>query len=83
MARKNESKQESFRRLATNRTNAVLDRLRILGHCSNPQLYEYSQEDVKKMFRAIEAEVRTLKQNSPIPVMQTSSCRFYRQKLAP
>lgn len=61
MARKNESKQEAFRRLATHRTNAVLDRLRILGHCSNPQLYEYSQEDVKKMFRAIEAEVRTTK----------------------
>lgn len=61
MARKNESKKEAFRRLATHRTNAVLDRLRILGHCSNPQLYEYTHEDIKKMFRAIEAEVRTTK----------------------
>lgn len=61
MARKNESKKEAFRRLATHRTNAVLSRLCILGHCSNPQLYEYTQEDVRKMFRAIEAEVRATK----------------------
>lgn len=54
-----ESKQERFRRLATQRTNAVLHRLQILGHCANPQLYDYSQEDVKKIFRAIESEMRT------------------------
>lgn len=60
MAR-NESKKNAFRRLGTQRTNAVLNRLRILGHCSNPQLYEYSQEDVKKMFRAIESEVKATK----------------------
>lgn len=60
MAR-NESKQDAFHRLATQRTNAILDRLRILGHCANPQLYEYSDEDVKKIFRAIESEVKAVK----------------------
>jgi hypothetical protein len=60
MARK-ESKKETFRRLATQRTNAVLNRLRILGHCSNPQLYDYTEEDVRKIFRAIESEVRAVK----------------------
>jgi hypothetical protein len=56
-----ESKNDAFRRLATQRTNAVLNRLRVLGHCSNSQLYEYSQEDVKKIFRVIEAEVKATK----------------------
>lgn len=56
-----ESKQERFRRLATRRTNAVLHRLQILGHCANPQLYDYSEEDVRKMFRAIESELRGVK----------------------
>jgi len=56
-----EFRKDAFRRLATQRTNAVLNRLRILGHCSNPQLYEYSQEDIKKMFRAIESEVKATK----------------------
>jgi hypothetical protein len=61
MARPSESKSEAFKRLATKRTNAVLERLRILGHCANPQLYEYSEEDVNKIFRAIERELKAVK----------------------
>jgi hypothetical protein len=61
MAEPSESKSEAFKRLATRRTNAVLERLRILGHCANPQLYEYSEEDVRKIFRAIEKELRIVK----------------------
>lgn len=56
-----EAKQQRFRRLATQRTNAVLHRLQILGHCANPQLYDYSEEDVRKIFRAIESEVKAIK----------------------
>jgi len=55
------SKRESFRRLATQRTNAVINRLRILGHCSDSNRYEYTQEDVKKIFRSIESELKTVK----------------------
>lgn len=56
-----QSKQERFRRLATQRTNAVLHRLQILGHCANPQLYDYAEGDVRKIFRAIESEVKAVK----------------------
>ncbi len=56
-----ESKKDSFRRLATKRTNAVINHLRILEHCANPQLYEYSQDDVKKIFRSIETELKVVK----------------------
>jgi hypothetical protein len=34
MARTNETPEERFKRLATSRTNAVLDKLRILGNLS-------------------------------------------------
>jgi len=61
MARPSESKKEAFQRLATKRTNAVLERIRVLGHCANPQLYDYSQEDVKRIFQAIEKELRVVK----------------------
>jgi hypothetical protein len=61
MRRSSESKNEAFHRLATKRTNAVLERLRVLGHCANPQLYDYTQEDVKKIFRAIEKELKVVK----------------------
>lgn len=58
---KKEAKREAFRRLATKRTNAVIDKLRILGHCANPWLYEYSDEEVRKIFRAIDAELKAIK----------------------
>jgi hypothetical protein len=50
-------KAEAFRRLATQRTNAVLEKLRILGNCSNRGLYEYTDEDVRKIFRMIQSEL--------------------------
>ena len=56
-----EAKHEAFRRLATQRTNNVIDRIRILGHCANPHLYEYSDEEVRRIFRAIESELRAVK----------------------
>jgi hypothetical protein len=58
---RDESKRDRFRRLATRRTNAVIHRLEILSYCANPQLYDYSDEDVRKMFRAVESELRRAK----------------------
>jgi len=55
----NEKRRKAFLRLATRRTNAVLDRIRVLGHCANRHQYEYDQDDVKKIFRAIEVELRS------------------------
>jgi hypothetical protein len=57
----NEAREERFRRLATARTNAVLDKLRILGNLSNKQLYNYSEEDIDKIFSAINKEVKTVR----------------------
>jgi len=56
-----ESKRDAFRRLATQRTNTVLDRLRILGHCANPHLYEYTDEDIRKIFKALDAELKAVR----------------------
>ena len=56
-----DSKADTFRRLASQRTNAVLEKLRILGNCANRGLYEYTEEDVRKIFRAIEAEMKRTK----------------------
>ena len=58
---KSESKSDTFKRLATKRTNSVIEKIRVLGHCANPWLYEYTDDDVKKMFKAIDAEVRAAK----------------------
>lgn len=57
----NESKQGRFKRVATRRTNEVLHRLHILENCANPKLYEYNSDDVRKIFRTIENEVKRVK----------------------
>lgn len=56
-----ETKHETFRRLAERRTNAVIERLRVLGNLSNPHAYEYTDDDVRAIFSAIEREVRLTK----------------------
>jgi len=58
---KNESPKERFKRLATKRTNEVLKRLKILGNCSNRQIYEYSEEDVEAIFSIIERKVKEIR----------------------
>lgn len=56
-------KQENFKRLAESRTNKVIDMLQLIGNLSNTSNYEYSIEDVNKMFEAIllEAELQKAK----------------------
>lgn len=56
-----ESKHEAFLRLAQKRTQAVLERIRILSNCSNPYAYEYTEEEVRKIFDAIDEELRIAK----------------------
>lgn len=53
-----ENKRERFVRIAEARTNKILDMLRLLGNCSNKSNYEYTDEDVKQIFTAIDKEVK-------------------------
>lgn len=56
-----ETRQQRFKRIAGARTNKILDMLKLLGNCSNTGNYEYSEDDVKKIFSAIENEVKISK----------------------
>ena len=58
MATERETKREKFVRLAEARTNKIIDMLQLLGNCSNSSVYDYSQEDVDKIFSAIESEIK-------------------------
>jgi len=57
----NETPEERFKRIATLRTNAVLDKLRILGNLSNRQMYSYSEEDINRIFSAINKQVKEVR----------------------
>ncbi len=54
-------KQERFRNVAAKRTDAVINKLRILSNCANTQLYEYTDEEFKRMFGAIENHLNIVK----------------------
>ena len=47
------SNRDRFKIVAENRTNKILNDLRILSHCSNKALYEYSNEEIERIFQAI------------------------------
>lgn len=54
----NESPADRFKRLATNRTNTVLEKIRILGNCANRSMYSYKEDDIQKIFNIIEKELK-------------------------
>lgn len=52
-----ESKREKFVRIAEARTNKIINMVQLLGNCSNQSLYEYTNKDVDKIFKAIQTEL--------------------------
>lgn len=55
---KNE-KNEKFKRLAVNRTNKVIDTIRLIGNLSNKSHYDYSENEVEAIFESIREELDT------------------------
>lgn len=56
-----ETKEERFKRIASKRTEKLLDALRKLGNCSNRGIYNYSDDDVTKIFSAVDSELKRIK----------------------
>ena len=56
-----ETKHEKFVRLAVARTNKIIDMIQLLGNCSNTNTYDYTQQDVDRIFNAIESELKEAK----------------------
>ena len=59
MERTRETKNERFKRLAEQRVNAILDKLRLLGQLSNKSNYGYTEDQVEAAFRAIQQELNS------------------------
>jgi hypothetical protein len=59
----NNIKRERFIRIVESRVNKILYNLDNLGKCSNKRNYEYSEEDVRRIFREIERKVKETRLN--------------------
>jgi hypothetical protein len=60
-------KRERFKRLATQRTNAVLKKLQILGNCSNRSAYAFTEKEINKIFSEIDKAARNTKSKFHFP----------------
>lgn len=56
-----EEKSKKFKKLAENRTNYTLNMLRLLGNLSNRANYNYTEEEVNKIFSEIERKTKEVK----------------------
>ena len=61
------NKLDRFKRLAEYRTNTVLKRLKVLGNCANRSAYNYTEEDIDKIFSVIEKSVKEAKSKFHFP----------------
>jgi len=53
-------KRKRFEKVAGKRVQFIIDKLDLLGNCSNRSNYEYSEEDVKKMFSTIKSRTKQI-----------------------
>ena len=56
-----ESKEERFKKVAGRRVQNVLNQMRLLRNCANRGNYAYTEEQVNKIFKAIDEEWKHVK----------------------
>ena len=54
-------RRERFTRLAVSRVEKASEALRLIGNLSNKGNYEYTDQEVKKIFAALQAELNAAK----------------------
>ena len=54
-------KKDRFKSVASRRVQKVLEDIESLSKCANRNTYEYNEEDVRKMMKAINDKVTLLK----------------------
>lgn len=72
----NSKKAERFRRVAAPRVQRVLDSLDNLAKCASKNNYEYSPEEVSKMFGVIKTKLKGVEQRFDINSPSSKDDRF-------
>ena len=55
----NEKPDEKFRRVAAKRVERVLHEIQLIGNLGSRTHYDYSQEQVDRIFNALEEEIKS------------------------
>ena len=54
--------RKKFVNLANKRVNNVLRTIRLIGNLSNKSNYDYTDDDIKNIFKALDAELKICRQ---------------------
>lgn len=55
------NKRKKFEDIAVRRVNRVIKEIRLIGNLSNRSSYEYGEEDVRKIIKALQREIDAVK----------------------
>ncbi len=55
------NKRQKFVDIATRRVNGVIKEIRLIGNLSNRSAYEYTEEDVRKITKALQRELDVMR----------------------
>jgi hypothetical protein len=58
---KSETKEQRFKRVVEKRVQRVLDGLRSLSQCSNKRMYQWNDQQLKKIWTALDKEMKKCK----------------------
>ena len=64
---KNESKEERFKRVAEKRVQNVIRGIRSLSQLSNQKVYKWNNNQMEKIWKAIEKEINNCKKSFEEP----------------
>lgn len=60
---KGETKEERFKRIAEKRVRRVLDSLRSLSQCSSKRMYQWNDEQLRRLWAAIDGDLKKCKES--------------------
>ncbi len=64
---KGENKKERFKRVAEKRIQNILKGLKSLSQCANTRIYEWDNEQLKRIWKAIDQELAACRENFDNP----------------
>jgi len=62
-----ENKQHRFKRVAEKRVQNILKGLKSLSQCANTRVYEWDNEQLKRIWKAIDSELSACRENFDNP----------------
>ena len=61
MSLMSETRKQRFERIGTKRVNRILNNLRLLGNLSNRSSYDYTENEIRKIFNVVDHSTKNAK----------------------